>query len=63
MEGDVAQRVEELSKLIDGRWLLCAQHLAAWATLWAPGLVDFLPSVELLMTRLVYAEHTLATRG
>lgn len=63
MEGDVAERVEKLSKIIDGRWLLCAQHLAAWANLWAPGLVDFLPSVELLMTRLVYAEHALSTRG
>lgn len=41
---------------LDGRWLLVAQHLACWETLWAPHLEDFLPSIDLLLTRLIHAE-------
>ncbi len=56
MSGDVDSRLEHLSKIADGRWLLCAQHLQSWAKLWSPGCTPYLPSLELLMTRLVYAE-------
>jgi len=45
---------------LDGRWLLCAQHLAAWSTLWCPGRAEDLPSLELLLDRLVFAESLLA---
>ena len=41
---------------LNGRWLLVAQHLACWKTLWAPHLEDFLPSIDLLLTRLIHAE-------
>ena len=56
MSGDVDSRIEHLSKIADGRWLLCAQHLQSWAKLWSPECTPYLPSLELLMTRLVYAE-------
>lgn len=56
MEGDFESRVEYLANNADGRWLLCAQHLHSWATLWAPMYVDHLPSLSLLMTRLVAVE-------
>ena len=56
MDGDFESRIEYLSKNADGRWLLCAQHLHSWATLWAPKYSDRLPSLSLLMTRLVAAE-------
>ncbi len=60
MEGDFDERVEYLSKHADGRWLLCAQHLYSWAKLWAPEYADRLPSLSLLMTRLVSVEVTLS---
>lgn len=56
MEGDFESRVEFLSTNTDGRWLLCAQHLHSWATLWAPQYSEKLPSLSLLMTRLIAAE-------
>ena len=59
MEGDFDSRIEHLSRNADGRWLLCAQHLHSWATLWAPKYSDKLPSLSLLMTRLVATEVNL----
>jgi hypothetical protein len=56
MEGDYNSRIETLSNVADGRWLLCAQHLLSWATLWAPKYAEHLPSISLLMTRLVDVE-------
>lgn len=60
MEGDFDSRIEYLSANADGRWLLCAQHLLAWSRLWSPRQSDLLPSLDLLMTRLVAAEVHLA---
>ena len=60
MEGDLDERIEHLSKSIDGRWLLCAQHLYSWANLWAPEFAEELPSLALLMTRLVSVEVALS---
>ena len=56
MVGDFDSRIEELASTADGRWLLCAQHLFSWASLWAPSLAKNLPSLSLLMTRLVAVE-------
>jgi len=56
MEGDFDSRIEYLSSVADGRWLLCAQHLHSWARIWAPKYSDKLPSLSLLMTRLVAVE-------
>lgn len=56
MGGDFESRVNYLSSNADGRWLLCAQHLHSWATLWAPQYTEKLPSLSLLMTRLIAAE-------
>lgn len=56
LEGDYDARIEYLSKIADGRWLLCAQHLVAWARIWMPSLSEDLPSLALLMTRLIEAE-------
>lgn len=56
MEGDFDSRIEYLANNADGRWLLCAQHLYSWASLWAPRYIDELPSLSLLMTRLVAVE-------
>lgn len=44
---------------LDGRWLLCAQHLAAWSMLWAPKIRQYLPSLGLLISRLAHAEQYL----
>ena len=60
MEGDFDSRIEYLSENADGRWLLCAQHLLAWSRLWSPRHSNSLPSLDLLMTRLVAAEVHLA---
>lgn len=54
--GDFDSRVESLSANADGRWLLCAQHLMSWASLWAPEYAEHLPSLSLLMTRLIAVE-------
>ena len=56
MEGDFDSRIDYLANNADGRWLLCAQHLHSWASLWAPKYVEHLPSLSLLMTRLVAVE-------
>ena len=56
MEGDYDSRIDKLSNFADGRWLLCAQHLMSWASLWAPKYAEHLPSIALLMTRLVAVE-------
>ena len=58
--GTYDERISSLtSGKFDGRWLLCAQHLAAWSTLWCPGRAEDLPSLELLLDRLVFAESLL----
>jgi hypothetical protein len=41
---------------IDGRWMLIAQHLLAWAVLFSPENADNLPSLDLLFKRLVFLE-------
>jgi|TARA_B110000495_G_scaffold81363_1_gene69897 hypothetical protein len=56
MEGDFDSRIKHLASVADGRWLLCAQHLHSWASIWAPKYTDYLPSLSLLMTRLVAVE-------
>ncbi len=59
-EGTLSEGIEKLtSEPLDGRWLLCAQHLAAWSTLWCPERAEDLPSLELLLNRLVFAESKL----
>jgi len=42
--------------LIDGRWMLVAQHLLAWAILFSPESADILPSLDLLFKRLISLE-------
>jgi len=62
MEGTVDQRCELLIKpQYDGRWMLIAQHLECWRQLWAPQYIDYLPSIELLMTKLIHAEIVLSS--
>ncbi|MGB1365905.1 MAG: hypothetical protein ACPH9F_00760 [Candidatus Poseidoniaceae archaeon] len=59
MSGPYDERIELLStnnNLIDGRWMLAAQHLESWRSLWTPHLSDDLPSLEQLMTWLVAVE-------
>lgn len=60
--GDYDARIESLlGPSLNGRWMLVAQHLACWSQLWAPELAEHLPSLPLLLTRLVEAELTLAS--
>lgn len=62
MEGTVKQRIECLrAGTYDGRWMLVAQHLECWRQLWAPHCIDELPSMGLLMTKLIHAENVLAS--
>ena len=42
--------------ILDGRWMLAAQHLAAWAQFIAPEHRDSLPSLSLLLNRLSEVE-------
>jgi shikimate 5-dehydrogenase len=59
MRGSFEERIELLStnnNRIDGRWMLAAQHLECWRSLWTPHLSDDLPSLEELMTWLVAVE-------
>jgi hypothetical protein len=49
------------NEIIDGRWLLSAQHLECWRQLWAPHVADLLPSLDLLVSMLVAAESVLAS--
>ena len=62
MEGTVDERVALIGgEVLDGRWLLVAQHLACWRQLWAPERRDDLPSLGLLLTRLLEAECVLSS--
>lgn len=62
MDGTVEQRIQTLvNGVMDGRWMLVAQHLECWRQLWAPHCVDDLPSLALLMTKLIHAENVLAS--
>jgi hypothetical protein len=61
MEGALDERVDRIIAMpLDGRWLLVAQHLACWKHLWAPERKADLPSLELLLNRLIVAETTLS---
>ena len=60
MAGSYESRIQQLSTPhLDGRWLLAAQHLACWRTLWAPEMADRLPTLGLLLSRLLMAESVL----
>ena len=60
MEGTADERIAVLDhRVLDGRWLLVAQHLVCWRRLWSPERADELPSLGLLMTKLVEAETVL----
>jgi len=59
MSGSYDERIERLSmknNSIDGRWMLAAQHLGCWRSLWTPHLRDELPTLEQVMTWLVAVE-------
>ena len=61
MTGSFEERAKKITTpCLDGRWLLVAQHLACWRNLWAPELALQLPSLGLLLTKLVEAEILLA---
>ena len=49
----------ESGLLLDGRWLLVAQHLEAWARLYCPEAAHLLPGLGLTMTRLLAMESAL----
>ena len=49
----------ETGLVIDGRWLLVAQHLDAWARLFSPEAAHMLPGLGLSMTRLIAIESAL----
>jgi len=62
MEGTIEQRIQKLvNGTLDGRWMLVAQHLECWRQLWTPHCIDDLPSMALLMTKLIHAENVLAS--
>jgi hypothetical protein len=54
----IIERTENGLRL-DGRWLLVAQHLDAWARLYCPEAAHLLPGLGLTMTRLIAAESAL----
>ena len=59
MTGLFDERIDALAtnnSLIDGRWMLAAQHLECWRSLWTPHLADDLPGLDQLMTWLVRIE-------
>ena len=59
-EGDVESMLDAMqTPHLNGRWMLVAQHLSCWATLWAPHLAHILPAIDLLLTQLVHAEALL----
>lgn len=59
-EGDVESMLNAMQPpQLNGRWMLVAQHLSCWATLWAPHLAHILPSIDLLLTQLIHAEALL----
>ena len=56
-QGEVIRHEGALSSdVLDGRWMLVAQHLEAWRSLWAPELRDVLPSISDLMADLLAVE-------
>ena len=62
LNGSIDERMEYLSTIsdvIDGRWMLAAQHLECWRSLWTPHFSDQLPTLEQLMTWLVVVEYKL----
>lgn len=62
MQGTVDERASSIVEgVLDGRWLLVAQHLACWRQLWAPERAEELPSLGLLLTRLLEAECVLSS--
>jgi len=62
IEGEYADRVAAVKhKIVDGRWLLAAQHLESWSQLWAPQCKDYLPSLDLIISKLIQAETILAS--
>ena len=62
MDGTVDERAAAITGgVLDGRWLLVAQHLACWRLLWAPERAQDLPSLGMLLTQLLEAESLLAT--
>lgn len=62
MEGSLEERIAAMmGNELDGRWLLVAQHLACWRRLWAPERAEDLPSLGLLLTRLLEAECVLSS--
>ena len=59
MEGSLEERLQKVSSEqsnIDGRWMLAAQHLESWRSLWTPRLAEHLPRLEQLMTWLLAVE-------
>ena len=44
---------------LDGRWMLAAQHLIAWAIFIEPSRREYLPSLPLLLYRLSDVEHNM----
>ena len=59
LRGSIDERMEYLSTVsdvIDGRWMLAAQHLECWRSLWTPHFSDQLPTLEQLLTWLVVVE-------
>ena len=58
---EVGRAVEhnEYGLLLDGGWLLAAQHLEAWARLYCPEAAHLLPGLGLTMTRLLAMESAL----
>ena len=56
--GSVLQHSESGIEL-DGRWLLAAQHLEAWAQIFSPEAAHLLPGLGLTMTRLLAMESAL----
>ncbi len=59
LRGSIDERIEYLSTVsdvIDGRWMLAAQHLECWRSLWTPHFSDLLPTLEQLLTWLVVVD-------
>ena len=55
----VVVQPSETGLVIDGRWLLVAQHLDAWARFFSPEAAHMLPGLGLSMTRLIAIESAL----
>ena len=62
IDGEHEDRISAITnEVIDGRWLLAAQHLECWSQLWAPQITDQLPTLDLLVSMLITAESVLAS--